>query len=335
MTSNLSRDEQLRGRQLVRGALRNFTSELLVFYNPKINLEEMNDLYDRPLDIVLFHRTKGLMGVAIKGGEIVEENGALVSQYQPSKQYYKIIDPIKQAKRAMFALLDDLDPTFKEFVPVSVAVFYPDTHQNDFNNPSAMFLFQEHLDMPELQGHMADLFLEAWDTDKTVKYAANATRIKEFLKLRSDNNIERVERKETLSKLGVREEKKAFQLPQKAAPGAAAKTTASRNGTARGQDAPSPQKVSQPRPTNQKSKAVRVNPNLPPPSATVRRRADLSIEPDRGVFGFLHNVEDRLRNDERVEFSGGQWGLMIAIAAIIVCVAYFVGRNAGIIINMH
>ena len=186
MTTNLSRDEQLRGRQLVRNALRNFTSQLLVFYNPKINLEEMNDLYDRPLDIVLFHRTKGLMGVAIKGGEVVEENGTLVSQYQPSKQYSKIIDPIKQAKRAMFALLDDLDPAFKEFVPVSVAVFYPDTHQSEFNNPSAMFLFQEHLDVPELQGHMADLFLEAWDTDKTVKYAANDTRKKKFLKLRNN-----------------------------------------------------------------------------------------------------------------------------------------------------
>ncbi|MBY0429194.1 MAG: NERD domain-containing protein, partial [Alphaproteobacteria bacterium] len=197
MTTNLSRDEQLRGRQNVRNALRDFTSELLVFYNPKINLDEMNDLYDRPLDIVLFHRTKGLMGVAIKSGEIVEENGTLVSQYQPSKEYYKMIDPIKQAKKAMAALLDDLDRVLKEFVPVSVVVFYPDTHQSEFNNASPMFLFEEHLDMPDLQSHMLELFHERWDNDKTVKYAANATRIKEFLKLRSDNNIERVERKET------------------------------------------------------------------------------------------------------------------------------------------
>ena len=327
MTTNLSRDEQLRGRQLVRNALRNFTSELLVFYNPKINIPEMNDLYDRPLDIVLFHRTKGLMGVAIKSGEIVEESGTLVSQYQPSKEYYKIIDPIKQAKKAMFALLDDLDPTFKDFVPVSVVVFYPDTHQTEFTNASPQFLFEEHIGLLELQGHMAELFLEHWDNDKTVKYAANATRIKEFLKLRSDNNIERVERKETLSKLGVREEKKAFQLPQKPAPGAGSKTAApAGNGTARSPAGGAPQKASKPRPSNQKSKAVRVNPNLTPPVA-VRKRVDLSLEPDRGLFG--------LKGDERAELTGGQWGLMIAIAAIIICVAYFIGRNSGIIIQLR
>lgn len=330
MTTNLSRDEQLRGRQNVRNAMRNFTSELLVFYNPKINLEEMNDLYDRPLDIVLFHRTKGLMGVAIKSGEIVEENGTLVSQYQPSKQYYKIIDPIKQAKKAMAALLDDLDPAMKDFVPVSVVVFYPDTHQSEFNSPSSAFLFEEHLDVPDLQGHLLELYLEQWDNDKALKYAGNATRIKEFLKLRSDNNIERVERKETLNKLGVREEKKAFQLPQKPTP-SAAKTA---SGAARKSQTAAPQKPSQPRPSNQMPKAVRVNPNATP-QVQVRKRADLSIEPDRGVFGFLHGVEDRLKSDERVELSGGQWGLMIALAAIIVCVAYFIGRNAGIILKMN
>ncbi|MBY0427799.1 MAG: hypothetical protein K2Q32_01110, partial [Alphaproteobacteria bacterium] len=78
----------------------------------------------------------------------------------------------------------------------------------------------------------------------------------------------------------------------------------------------------------------RVNPNAAP-QVQLRKRADLSIEPDRGVFGFLHGVEDRLKNDERTQLSGGQWGLMIAIAAIIICVAYFVGRNAGVIIHLH
>ncbi len=334
MTGNLSRDEQLRGRQNVRNALRNFTSECLVFYNPKINIEEMNDLYDRPLDIVLFHRTKGLMGVAIKSGEIVEENGTLVSQYQPSKQYYKIIDPIKQAKKAMIAFLDDCDPSLKEYVPINVVVFYPDTHQSEFTTPSPMFLFEEHLGMRELQSHMLDLFVEPWDTDKALKYAANATRVKEYLKNHSDNNIERVERKETLTKLGVREEKKAYQLPQKPTPGAANKAAATGRGAQRGQ-AQAKTKVSQPRPSNQMSKAVRVNPDLAAPPIAVRKRVDLSIEPDRGVFGFLHNIEDRIKSEERVELSGGQWGMMIAIAAIIVCVAYFIGRNAGIILHSH
>lgn len=366
---NLSRDEQLRGRQNVRYALRNFTSELLVFYNPKVNLEEMDDLYDRPLDIVLLHRSKGLMGISIKSGEIVEESGDLVSQYQPNKEYYKIIDPIKQAQKAMMALLDACDPALKEFVPISVVVIYPDTHKSEFMHANPLFLFEEDLKSDQLQQQLLDLYLENWDTEKALKYAANATRIKEFLKTHSDNNIERVERKETLSKLGVREEKKAYVLPSKTAPGAVAAQAAkaasvpprlaqqsapravslppqaaqqqsvqqrtqpqrSQQKSApnqRVQQKPSPQKVAPP------NRAMRVA--VPPIKTAPRKRVDLSIEPQKNpLVSFFQDMEERWRYEERVALTGKQWGMVVACAAIFICVAYFVGRNAGIIMRMH
>lgn len=352
ITPNLSRDEQQRGRQIVRHALRNFTSELLVFHNPKINMEEMDDLYDRPLDIVLLHRSKGLMGISIKSGEIVEENGDLVSQYQPNKEYYKIIDPIKQAQKAMTTLLDACDPALKEFVPMSVVVFYPDTNKSEFAHANPLFLFKEHIaDEANLQNHMLDLFLESWDAEKALKYAGNATRIKEFLKVHSDNNIERLERKETLSKLGVREEKKPYVLPQKPTPGAAAARAASAPPRApvttrpqsfspaapkqaAVQQKPAPQKSVQQKPPLQKRTAQRVA--VPPIKTPARKRIDLSIEPQQNpLVSFFQNMEERWRYEERVALSGGQWGMLVALAAIIVCVAYFVGRNAGIIMRMH
>lgn len=357
ITPNLSRDEQQRGRQIVRHALRNFTSELLVFHNPKINMEEMDDLYDRPLDIVLLHRSKGLMGISIKSGEIVEENGDLVSQYQPNKEYYKIIDPIKQAQKAMTTLLDACDPALKEFVPISVVVFYPDTHKSEFMHANPLFLFEEHIaDEANLQNHLLDLFLESWDAEKALKYAGNATRIKEFLKVHSDNNIERLERKETLTKLGVREEKKPYVLPQKPTPGAAAAKAASAPPraavTARPQSfspaappqqrnvqqKPAPNKAVQQKPSPQKvaapNRAMRVA--VPPIKTAPRKRVDLSIEPQKNpLVSFFKDMEERWRYEERVALSGGQWGMLVACAAIVVCVAYFIGRNAGIIMRMH
>lgn len=338
MTTNLSRDEQLRGRQNVRHAMRNFTSELLVFHNPKLNLEEMNDLYDRPIDIVLLHKTKGLMGLAIKSGEIVEESGDLVSQYQPAKQYYKIIDPIKQAQKAMLSLLDECDPALKDFVPITVVVIYPDTHKSEFTRANPLFLFEEDLVVDDLQGRLQELFSDSWDAQKTQKYWANCARIKEYLKLHSDNNIERVERKETLTKLGVREEKKPYQLPQKAAPGSALKSPAPARspGAVRVQtNAVIPKSASvksaaqQPSPASSKLKSA-------PLPVAARKSADLTIQPAPNPLSqFIQNIEDRWKNEEQVELSGGQWGMVIAIAAIFICVAYFIGRNAGIIMHMR
>ncbi len=369
ITPNLSRDEQQRGRQIVRHALRNFTSELLVFHNPKVNLAEMDDLYDRPIDIVLLHRSKGLMGISIKSGEIVEENGDLVSQYQPNKQYYKIIDPIKQAQKAMTALLDACDPTLKEFVPISVVVFYPDTHKSEFTKANPLFLFEEHIeDEKNLQNHLLDLFLESWDAQKALKYAGNATRIKEFLKTHSDNNIERVERKETLTKLGVREEKKAYVLPQKPTPSAAAAKAAATlppraavttrpqsfspassaqqrlNGQSTAAQRPAPHKSAQQKPSEKNSGSHKVAVTktmtgrvaVPPIKPVTRKRVDLSIEPQKNpLVSFFQDMEERWRYEERVALSGGQWGMVVACAAIVVCVAYFIGRNAGIIMRMH
>lgn len=367
ITPNLSRDEQQRGRQNVRHALRNFTSELLVFHNPKINLEEMDDLYDRPLDIVLLHRSKGLMGISIKSGEIVEESGDLVSQYQPHKEYYKIIDPIKQAQKAMIALLDACDPALKEFVPISIVVVYPDTHKSEFMHANPLFLFEEDLESDQLQQHLLDLYLESWDTEKALKYAGNATRIKEFLKTHSDNNIERVERKETLNKLGVREEKKAYVLPSKTAPGTVAAqaakaaavqprvTTAApppravslppqapvqqRPQSQHGQQKPAPNQRVQQKPSPQKGAAHHTGTGrmaIPPIKTAPRKRIDLSIEPQKNpLVSFFQDMEERWRYEERVALSGKQWGMVVACAAIFVCVAYFVGRNAGIIMRMH
>ena len=316
MTTTLSRDEQLRGRQAVRNALQTVAGDIAIFYNPKLNAEAMTDLYDRPLDIVLFHRTKGLLGIAIKSGEVVEESNGLVSQYQPAKQYYKIIDPTKQAQKALLALLDECDPSFKDFVPISVAVVFPDTHQSEFVGAHPLFLFQEDLASATLQSQLTDLFAESWDEQKAETYRNNAKRIKDFLQGHSDNNIQRVERKEALNKLGVREEKQAYQLPQKPAPGTGAKKPTVRT-----------QAKSAPRRETLGREAPIVS---PPPILKKPMPA-----PQPALRHFVQSVDANIKHHERVEMTSGQWGLVIAFAAIFICVAYFIGRNAGIIMHMR
>lgn len=336
--TNLSRDEQLRGRQNVRHALRALNNEIEVFHNPKISFETVDDVYDRPLDVVLVHKTKGILGLAIKSGEIVEETGGLVSQYQPHKQFYKIIDPVKKAQKALQALMEECDPGIRDYVALSVGVVFPDTHWTEFTEHKAVYLFKENLSSEALQREVEELFIENWDVNKAQRYADNYPRIVEFLKTHSDNNIQRVERKETLSKLGIREEKKAFQVPQSSMKKA---HEVRRTGAVRAQAAVAAAPVSELRANQNRRiaappKIVRTNQDDVAPVITKKRIVTEQEEAQRKrLVDFFNQIDESIKMQQSVELSGAQWGLAIACAAILICLAYFIGRNAGIVMHMH
>jgi hypothetical protein len=346
-TTSLSRDEQLRGRQNVRFALRGLSKDILVFHNPKLTNEAMDDLYDRPIDIVLVHKTKGILAIAIKCGEIVEESGDLVSQYQPAKQYYKIIDPVKKAQTALHTLMDECDPALKDFVHLSVGVVFPDTHKSEFSNSKPLFFFKESLVPAQMEQDLNALFSESWDDDKAKKYAAHYNAICEFLKNHSDNNIQRVERKETLTKLGIREEKRGYQLPQStvkqtktvspatvaAAQRLAAQKTAEISDLRVTHHNPDKGKRVAAEKKMQQRRKLKAPEALPPikkfvmtPQQEIQRNSMVS---------FFKDVEENIKAQERVDLSSSQWGMAMAVGAIVVCIAYFIGRNISIIMNTH
>src|SRR6185369_7339971 len=99
-----SLEERLKGRRAALEALRSLPEAFQLYYSPSLRGKEAADHADPAVDFVIAHKEKGLLGIVVKSGEIVEEPGGFISQYQPQKQVYKILDPVKPADLALKSL---------------------------------------------------------------------------------------------------------------------------------------------------------------------------------------------------------------------------------------
>lgn len=157
-----TRSEAARGpgdaELLVYTALRRLPDAYQIFVNPRINRSDAVDTFDHPLSFVIVHPDKGVMAIGMKIGEIVEETSGLLSQYQPHRQLYKIMDPVKQAKTAYEALASDCDPDLKAFVPLGVIAVFPDTQRVEFAEPKSNYFFKDSLDSARFVEKLEEIF---------------------------------------------------------------------------------------------------------------------------------------------------------------------------------
>lgn len=153
----------LDGEALVRRAMQSLTEDYKVFYHPQLNTKAVVDPYDRALDIVVVHKTKGMVAISTKFGEITEEQNGLINQYQPRRAIYKIMDPSRQAKSALQEMLNAFDPAWGDSLPVGAAVFLPDTAQKEFYDPKSIFFFKEDMGGMQFQAKLDVLFPYPFD----------------------------------------------------------------------------------------------------------------------------------------------------------------------------
>lgn len=160
------------GEALVRRAVQSLTDDYKVFYHPQLNSKAEVDPYDRALDIVVVHRTKGLLAISTKFGEITEEQNGLINQYQPRRAIYKIMDPSRQAKAALQEMLNAFDPSWGDSLPIGAAVFLPDTAQKEFYDPKSIFFFKEDMGGMQFQAKLDVLFPYPFDSTTQAKMEA-------------------------------------------------------------------------------------------------------------------------------------------------------------------
>ncbi len=150
--------ERSSGEDALRQALRALPFTYTVHYEPQRNLSEHIDPYDRALFAVVTHSGKGVLALALKTGEVTEEPGGLINQFQERRAYYKVLDPIKQAKLALQSLARDFDGNWQGVADVAVAVCLPDTHRSEFTTPQNEFFFAEDIQSPHFAERLAALF---------------------------------------------------------------------------------------------------------------------------------------------------------------------------------
>lgn len=189
-----TRSEAARGpgdaELLVYTALRRLPDAYQIFVNPRINRSDVVDTFDHPLSFVIVHPDKGVMAIGMKVGEIVEETSGLLSQYQPHRQLYKIMDPVKQAKTAYEILASDCDPDLKAFVPLGVIAVFPDTQRLEFAEPKSNYFFKDSLDSARFVEKLEEIFPDAPPGMDVKRIRTHLENFCVYLKSHSDHHFE-------------------------------------------------------------------------------------------------------------------------------------------------
>lgn len=361
------KDDALKGERLVYEALQALPDDYRVYCNPRLNPREYVDPYDRAVDFIVIHPEKGMLAVDVKASEIVEEPNGALSEYQPHRQIYKIIDPVKQASKALQDLFDKCDPVLKTSIPFGVAVFFPETSEVEFTDKKSIYFFSETLQdkaaWPQLAARIDDIFPEP--IGPTPRLKADIEKFCGFLKIHSDHYNPVKEQVKQLQN-NVRE---AYKLPGKPAPKAGgikkaeaplakpapkpANDTAALLSAAmkapvvavpdvrsRAVDLAARKKKPQknlkrhnikPQLAAQKNKAL--VPALPRKPIVIKPAKTARITNDRDNVTWLYRLEEALR--ESITLSPLTWlGVIMAATALIIAL-YFMGRNAGFVLAYH
>lgn len=150
--------EHLQSEPMYRGefdtfkALCKLPDEYEVFYNRNVRQGETISATERPIDFIVTHPEKGLLGIEVKGGKVRINEHVEIEQYYEGRWNFK--DPYKQNKDA----LRDLRDTVKGdgghyYIHASTAVIFPNTTRDDFTqnrkyrSPDSAFCSDELSDL--------------------------------------------------------------------------------------------------------------------------------------------------------------------------------------------
>lgn len=183
--ATLYKGVDLKAERAVHDILARLPEPYQVFCNPRANLKEQVEPLDRAIDFIILHPKRGILVIDVKGGEIVKEQNGYLSQYQASRKYYKIIEPVKQAQAALDALLDKCDRRFRTIIPVCIAVFFPDTARATFNQTENIYFFSEDLASMRLRARLEMLFPYPYQKYANPTFTADMEKLAEFLKIHS------------------------------------------------------------------------------------------------------------------------------------------------------
>jgi hypothetical protein len=345
-TISSSLEERLKGRRAALEALRNLPEGFQLYYSPALRKE---DHADPTVDYIVAHKEKGLLGIVVKSGEIVEEPGGFISQYQPQKQLYKIMDPVKPADLAIKSLLDAFDKDAHRVYPCGVAVLFPDTMSHEFSEPKTCYLFAEDLTAGDFPLRLVELFLEAVDVNDLAKFRNNYGRLGTFLKAHSDNAAvfeETTQRLKQVSALKATPPAKsplrmkvampppvAFVEPKKQKPKKEPKLSKAAQEKALVAAALAPMEPEKPGKPLVIAKAEKVQAPIAVPVAESKLRSSLRAAPpevsrQRDMFMWLEEVQER--GEGNAWLTTGQWLMAAGLAVFVICAIYFMARNFAI-----
>ncbi|MBI3418986.1 MAG: hypothetical protein HY053_02485 [Proteobacteria bacterium] len=350
-------EERLKGRRAALGALRDLPEDYVLFYSPSLRGGTEGRDAEPVVDYVLAHKEKGLLGVVVKSGEIVEEPGGFISQYQPLRQIYKIIDPVRPADMALRALLMNFDLASNKTFPCGVAVLFPETKRLEFAHPQSCYLFSGDINTPDFIKKLDDLFLESVGANDRAKFQENFGKLCEFLMRHSDNAAVFEERTEKL---------KAISQAKKATPPVSQGNLRMKVAAAQGVEirpamvqkaqtappvakAPEASPAVEPKPAQapqaqeakplaiakaekqQTSVAISL---ASPPRKRLKAAARVSVpakEQQQDFFTWMQDVQQKGEADAAL--SAGQWVMVVGISVAVICVVYFLSANLATILR--
>jgi hypothetical protein len=347
---------KLDGEAMVRIAMQTLGEDYKVFYHPQQNKNAIIDPYDRELDIAIVHRTKGILAISTKFGEVTEEQNGVINQFQPRRNYYKIMDPARQAKSALADMLGSYDASWKELLPVGAAVFLPDTHVAEFYDPKSIFFFQEDISGSQFQVKLDVLFPYPFDTATRAKFEEAYVLLCNYLKQHSASENPFENRRQQIKTFTETHRKRAYAVPETMRRPLVRKAPPSPEGaTIHALHQPeAPIDVQQASPVaDREARAPEVVAEVieaPAPISEARAAPEFIMPPERKevplkaaphdeymelppLLAFFRRLEDRLhfpREQAEVILSPEQWLVAIAGAVGIICAAYFSFHNLGV-----
>jgi hypothetical protein len=339
-------EERLKGRRAALNALRDLPEDYFIFYTPSLRREPIPESVEPVVDYIIAHRDKGLLGVVVRGGEIVEEPSGLVSQYQPLGQLYKIIDPIKPADTALRALLEVFNKEATRLYPCGIAVLFPDAQRVEFSQPKNSYVFGEEITPPALVEKLDSLFLMPIAEEDRHYFLQNFTMLCNFLREHADNGAVFQEGKDRLRLVQTRK------ATEPSGQGSVRMKVAKNKGKAQGSSAASAVRASAALPESAvdrkvkevlsgamqmgaKSSAItKAEKAHQQPLALTPAIAAAPIAPPRpmqqDMFGWLQEVDTKGEGD--ASLSPLQWIVVVGVASAAIAVIYLLSQRLGALI---
>ena len=147
-------------------ALKNLPDDYWVVHSFRLTSVEKNEMKDREIDFVIFHREKGLLCVEAKGGEVVYKNGTY--HYARDMKPMKYGSPYKQADLAKYDLLRNAEKRLGSVVrrcKFLSAVWFHSVKKSELNNlksPDSVreltLSFEDLADTATLQNDLERIF---------------------------------------------------------------------------------------------------------------------------------------------------------------------------------
>jgi hypothetical protein len=184
----------LTAEESLYSALRRLPTAYQIFVNPRAGIDEAVDPYDRPINFIIMHPAKGLVVITMKEGEIVEEVNGFLSQYQPHRQVYKIMDPLKQAKTAYDALTTAAGEDMTRYLPNAIIAVFPDTLRSEFADPKEIYFFREDYEAANFTQRLIEMIPDAPPGVDEGRIRIGLEQLGAFLKSHSDHHHQLRER---------------------------------------------------------------------------------------------------------------------------------------------